>query len=194
MRAYASADKWAEAAENYSKVLAGEPSTANLFTHNDAGRAYAELGRWKDAALAFRRAYSLDFKDYETRDGLMRCYLAIGDADSYKPLCKKLVEDYRRDQSPMIRNNVIWTAALLPGALPDYTEVLQIAAKLMDLKATGATYFNTYGALVYRAKHYSAAVNYLTKSIHAKEGKGDAFDLVFLAMARHRLKQQGPRP
>jgi tetratricopeptide (TPR) repeat protein len=191
VRAFAGAGKWAQAADEYSKVLANESGKANRATHNDAGRAYAELGRWKDAAAAFKRAYNLDSKNYETRQDLLRCYLALNDAASYQPLCKKLIEDYRKDQHPTIRNDVIWNAALLPGALPDYSEVLQIAAKLMDLKTAGATYFNTYGAIIYRAKHYSAAVNYLTKSIHAKAGKGDAFDLVFLAMARHRLKQPG---
>ena len=34
---------------------------------------------------------------------------------------------------------------MLPGALSNYAEVIEIARKLVDDKAAGAAYFNTYG-------------------------------------------------
>jgi len=141
--------------------------------------------------VAFERNYKLDPGDYTTCNQLLRCYLVLHDAAPFQRLCKELVAKYGKDQNPVIRNNVIWTAALMPDALPNYTEVVHIASKLMDIKGNGATYLNTYGSLLYRVRQYRAAVSHLNKSIEAKKGKGDAFDWIFLAMAKHRLKEPG---
>jgi uncharacterized protein HemY len=48
-------------------------------------------------------------------------------------------------------------------------------------------YLNTLGVALYRAVRHDEAVPVLKRSLDASGGKTDAYDLFFLAMARHRL-------
>jgi serine/threonine protein kinase/WD40 repeat protein/Flp pilus assembly protein TadD len=191
--AFSHARKFAQATEYYTSLLTQEAESENPLLHMAGGRALAEEDRFKDAAAAYQKARALEPKNEQVRGDLLRCYVALGDVRSYQPLCKEEIERYAKDKNINARNNAIWLAALLPGALTSYSEVIDIARKLVDNKSAAATYFNTYGALLYRAKHYLAAINFLSRSIQAQNGKGDAFDWVFLAMARHQLKQSGDR-
>jgi uncharacterized protein HemY len=87
------------------------------------------------------------------------------------------------------------TALMRPGAslLPRGPGVGQLINSLLNRKDAGFVYFNTYGALLYRAGRYSGAVTFLNKAIEDQKGQGNAFDWVFLAMALHRLGQPGDR-
>jgi hypothetical protein len=84
-------------------------------------------------------------------------------------------------------------AALIPNAVRDYTEVVELGRKLMNIPATGGVYFNTYGAILYRAGQHPSAIGFLRRSIDAQKGKGNAFDWVFMSMARHKSRQPGDR-
>ena len=48
-------------------------------------------------------------------------------------------------------------------------------------------YLNTLGVAYYRACRFALAIKRLKESLAANRGEFDAFDLFFLAMARHRL-------
>jgi tetratricopeptide (TPR) repeat protein len=65
-----------------------------------------------------------------------------------------------------------------------------LAKRAVDLDVSGtALYLNTLGVSLYRAGRYDEAVPFLERSLASGRGETDAFDLLFLAMARQRLGQ-----
>jgi len=192
-RAFAQAKKWDQAIEAYNKVSAQEPDNRDILLHDAAGIAFAQSGRWKDAKTAFERGLSIDPSADWIQGKILPCYIVLNDVSSYRILCEQLIARIAKDANRVTVANTLWLAALLPDALAEYNDVLKRAKKLMDEKAPGATSFRTYGALLYRAKQYPNATGFLNRSIEAQNGKGNVFDWVFLAMARHRAKQPGDR-
>ncbi len=117
----------------------------------------------------------------------------MNDRPAYRRLCPRLISGHLQDDNPLRRNNAIWQAALVPDAVSSYGELLAAARSLMDRKDAGEAYFNTYGALLYRAHRDPSAITFLKRSIDAQKGQGNAFDWAFLAMALHRQAQPGAR-
>ncbi len=74
-----------------------------------------------------------------------------------------------------------------PGWLARSPAALALARKAVELSPDTAIYLNTLGVAEYRAGEFAGAIATLEKSLAAAKGKSDAFDLFFLAMARHRL-------
>jgi len=197
-RAYAQAKKWDPAFEAYSKVMGLEPGNRNMLLHQDLGEALAQSalahpGRWKAAEDAFERAWSIEPNADWIVIRIMRCYLALNNAQSYRPLCERLIAQAAKDPNLDSVNRAVWLAALLPDALSSYDEAKKCAKKLVDGKKVDPAYFRSYGALLYRARQDSAAIRQLEQAIEAQNKTGSAFDWVFLAMARHRLRQPGDR-
>jgi tetratricopeptide (TPR) repeat protein len=73
--------------------------------------------------------------------------------------------------------------------LRDPEQALVLARKAIALTPGTAIYLNTLGVALYRAGQNAEAVATLEKSLAASKGESDAFDLFFLAMARHKLGQ-----
>jgi tetratricopeptide (TPR) repeat protein len=86
-------------------------------------------------------------------------------------------------------NNLAWRLANAPVALRDLEQALVLARKAVTLTPGAAIYLNTLGVALYRNGHYAEAIGTLEKSLAAGKGESDAFDLFFLAMARHKLGQ-----
>jgi len=86
-------------------------------------------------------------------------------------------------------NNLAWRLATGPPALRDPERAVSLARKAVDQTSSSAVYLNTLGVALYRAGQYAEAIPTLERSLTAGEGQSDAFDLFFLAMARHRLGQ-----
>ena len=86
-------------------------------------------------------------------------------------------------------NNLAWRLATGPVALRDPEQALVLARKAVALTPGTAIYLNTLGVAQYRAGQYAEAIATLEKSLAASKGESDAFDLFFLAMARHKLGQ-----
>jgi len=84
-------------------------------------------------------------------------------------------------------NNLAWGLATGPAAARDFTRALNLARRAVALAPGEQIYLNTLGVVLYRAGQYAEAVPVLEQSLAAGKGHFDAFDLFFLAMARHRL-------
>jgi serine/threonine protein kinase/WD40 repeat protein len=84
-------------------------------------------------------------------------------------------------------NNLAWQLATGPPGLRDPQRALELARKAVALTPGTAIYLNTLGLAQYRAGHFTEAIANLEKSLAAGNGESDAFDLFFLAMARHKL-------
>jgi serine/threonine protein kinase/WD40 repeat protein/tetratricopeptide (TPR) repeat protein len=123
------------------------------------GRAAAGLGRL-DAALA----------DCEAA---MRCKPSEAERESLSMLC----------------NNLAWPLVSGPAAGRDPPRALSLARHAVTLVPGRADYLNTLGVALYRAARFAEAVPVLEQSLAAGRGESDAFDLLFLAMARQRLGQ-----
>ena len=86
-------------------------------------------------------------------------------------------------------NNLAWRLATGSVASRDPEQALVLARKAVALTPGTAIYLNTLGVALYRAGQYAEAIATLEKSLAASKGESEAFDLFFLAMARHTLGQ-----
>jgi serine/threonine protein kinase/WD40 repeat protein len=92
----------------------------------------------------------------------------------------------------LICNNLAWTLATGPTSSRDPQRAISLARRAIELAPGQAIYLNTLGVAQYRAGRYAEAVSTLEKSRAAGSGGSEAFDLLFLAMARIRLGQIAP--
>jgi len=192
-RSFARDKKWAQAADAYTTAVAHDPANRDADFHQDGGQALAEVGRWKEAAAAFDRLLAIDPGRFDNKRFRAHCYLALHDLASYRRFCEAAIRHDGKTQDKNLANNLVWQAALIPNAVGNYTEIVSLGSKLMNVRPTSAVFFNTFGAILYRAGQYKSALTHLQLSIDAQKGNGNAFDFVLMAMARHKLKQPDSR-
>ncbi len=192
-RAYFEAKKWPEASDAYSRAMARAPDTIEPRVHELMGESLAGRQRWKEATAVFETLASDDPANINRQYDLLRCYLALKDHKGVQRICQAEITRHGKSGDRALANVAIWHAALLPDAVSSYAEVLEIARKLNNTRNPAPNECNTFGALLYRAGHYSSSLALLKMSIDGKHGKGDAFDWVFTAMARHKSNLPGDR-
>ena len=78
---------------------------------------------------------------------------------------------------------------LAPGhpSSQDLDRALKLSLRAVDLAPGQQVSLNTRGVVLYRAGQYAEAVSILDKSLKAGRGQFDGFDLLFPALAHHRL-------
>jgi tetratricopeptide (TPR) repeat protein len=86
-------------------------------------------------------------------------------------------------------NNFAWGLVNAPGSTRDPQRALSLARRAVELAPGRSILLNTLGVAQYRAGQYAEAIATLEKSVATGKGESDAFDLFFLAMARHRHGQ-----
>ncbi len=196
VRGYVNSSKWAQAAEAYQKAVALEPGNGDPSFLEAGGQAFFELRRWKEAALLQERVVALDPGSWGKQMVLFYCYLALNDEPACRRLCEAAIKRYGKDRDLVhkdrfLANNLISQATLIPDAVRDYSELLEMGRKLVDKQQPGGNNYNTYGSILYRARRYKPALTFLQKSIDAQKGEGNAHDWVFTAMARYKSRQPG---
>jgi serine/threonine protein kinase/tetratricopeptide (TPR) repeat protein len=191
-RAFARLKRWPEAARQYAAAIARDPSIGDAGLHRDAGWAFAELGGFREAAAAYERAVQLEHI-FEDQRLLSRCYLALRDTPSYQRLCEAAMKQFGRNQEKIVINSLVWQVALIPGAIANVKEAVNLGRSLMNAKPPNAAFFNTFGGILYRDKQYNAAIGQLQRSIDAQKGVGNRIDWLMMAMARHKLKMPDAR-
>jgi tetratricopeptide (TPR) repeat protein len=100
---------------------------------------------------------------------------------------RAIVDRTHRFRLDVIVNNLAWKLA--NGAEPRRDPVLaaRLATFAVALSPGEQASLNTLGVAHYRAGRFDQAIETLEKSLKAGKGQLDGFDLVFLAMAHHRL-------
>jgi tetratricopeptide (TPR) repeat protein len=174
-----------EAADNFTKVLDADPGRHPV----RFGRAqiWLRMGRLPEAMAdlaSLVEHYPQDPALYELRS---RVHERLGHREEAQADMQRAVE------SPVAGaqhyNNLAWRLATGPIALREPEQALVLARKAVALTPGTAIYLNTLGVALYRTGHYAEAIATLEKSLAASKGESDAFDLFFLAMARHKLGQ-----
>jgi alkane 1-monooxygenase len=84
-------------------------------------------------------------------------------------------------------NDLAWLLLTGPKELRDPAQALPQARKAVELDPEQFLYHNTLGVAQYRNGLYPEAISTLEKSLKARLGKFDGFDLFFLAMCHARL-------
>jgi tetratricopeptide (TPR) repeat protein len=84
-------------------------------------------------------------------------------------------------------NNLAWFLATYPDPkLRDPIRAVALAKKAVEMAPTEGMYWNTLGAVHYRAGKWKAAIEGLNKSMELRNG-GDSFDWFFVAMSHWQL-------
>jgi eukaryotic-like serine/threonine-protein kinase len=177
-----------EAVDDFTKVLDVDPGREPVRYRRV--QIWLRIGRFQEALADLApllEHYPKDPSLYELRS---QAHDRLGHREQAQADMKQAVE------SPMAGaqhyNNLAWRLATGPVALRDPEQALVLARKAVAMAADTAIYLNTLGVALYRAGHYAEAIATLEKSLAASKGESDAFDLFFLAMARHKLGQLGP--
>ena len=191
--AYAESKQWNQAIDAYNKAIVLELDGVDPRLVEVIAGSLAQANRWKEAKEPFEKTAALDPGNFNKQLDLSRCYLALGDLASYRRLCETAIARHGKTKDRNLANNVIWMTALIPDAVRNYARVVEIGHKWMNTGKPDPNLFNTYGAVLYRAKQYKSSLAYLKRSIDAQNGKGNAHDWVFTAMARRKSKEPGDR-
>jgi WD40 repeat protein/Flp pilus assembly protein TadD len=174
------------AADDFTNVLAADPE--HEAARDARARAWLALGRPQDALADLDeliRSHPGDASFIERR------------GEVHERLGHDEAAGADRARAAELPQPSSWTlndtaSELITGAvyLRDPERAVRLAKKAVALAPSQATFVNTLGIALYRARRYAEAVSTLEQSLAAGRGKSDAFNLFFLAMARHRLGQR----
>jgi tetratricopeptide (TPR) repeat protein len=172
-----------EAADDFTMVLEGEPGRHSVRYYR--AELSVRLGKFPEALADLDLLIQHFPKDptlYELRS---RAHDQMSHREQAQADIKKAGESPRAGARHY--NDRAWTLATGPLALRDPQQALDLARKAVALTAGQADYLNTLGVAQYRAGQFALAIATLEQSLEAGDGASDAFDLFFLAMARHKL-------
>jgi len=144
-------------------------------------------GRWEEVVEDFARY--VEYAGYSEpawfRHALLRLHVA--GVDEYRRVCSDLMKRFGTTKDPLLANNLAWSCALGPKAVPDLTQCVALAEGAAAAKPESRSLRNTLGAILYRSGDFAGAVKHLNKSIELHGKGGSATDWLFLAMSHHRL-------
>ena len=158
--------------------------------------SFAEKKKWKIVANLYRRAASLGpFQLIHIhRINLVR--LKLDQANVYAGHCQRLLASIKQSGgqvSPAQANFFAWLCCIGPANKEDAAyaaKLIEAALATLPKSAKQArySYLNTWGATLYRAGQYKAAIQRLNEGIELHGAQGGPMDWLFLAMAHQQLK------
>ncbi len=176
-----------EAVDDFSKVLDADPESRSSVRYRRA-QIWHRLGKFQEALADLDiliKRFPRDPALYELR-GQVHDWL--GHREQAKADMKQAAESPQAGAEHY--NNLAWRLATGPAALRDPEQALVLARKAVALTPGTAIYLNTLGVAQYRVGQYGEAIATLERSLAAGHGGTDAFDLFFLTMAHHQLRQR----
>jgi WD40 repeat protein len=153
--------------------------------HHRAHR-FERLGQWKLAVADLDQAVRGLPKDAHLREARAEDHLLLKEyAEAIEDLKAALEIDAAR---PEACNALAWVYLTAPPELRDPAQALPLAQRAIELRPAERAFRNTLGLAYYRAGQFAKAAEALEDNVKS-EHPGMTFDLLFLAMSRHRMGQ-----
>ena len=174
-----------QAASEFDAALRLSPQDPQirLEAHHNRGRLYVHRRQWRDTAAEFSKAAELEPDNAKVWRCRALAHFADGDVDAYRQTCKAMLERFGRTEDRFASGNVLLACVLRDDTLPDMKRLLPLTRVSDALWHWGT---EVHGAALYRAGRYEECVQSFETA--ARKYRPRAWDWCFLAMARHRLR------
>jgi WD40 repeat protein/serine/threonine protein kinase/tetratricopeptide (TPR) repeat protein len=183
-RAHRQVSQRAEAFEAIEKALG--QNARDPWIEYERGKLFVESGEWEKAAAAFGKARRASRPSISVFTDEARTRLHQGDIEGYRQICADLVRDYGDATDAQTANNAAWACCLGPDGLADLTPAVGLS-ELAVKRVADHNNLNTLGAILFRSGNPEEAIKRLQEGIKKSPDGASMSDLVFLAMAHHRL-------
>jgi WD40 repeat protein/tetratricopeptide (TPR) repeat protein len=155
------------------------------YIFRNRGTCFAELGRWKEAAGAYRRAVELHDAKVGFRSELVRIYAELREFDSARALCEPLVPALADGTEASRVDAIAWLCCARPGLLKDYGPAIRAIERIVETRPNVALYRETLAWLHLRAgQPVEAARHYETFAKLRPEGGVHFWTGMALALQR----------
>jgi WD40 repeat protein/tetratricopeptide (TPR) repeat protein len=185
-RAHVAMGKWEQATEDITSAI--DRGAGGWKVRLDRGQAYAALHQWDRAAADYSKAVELGASSDRVLSAHAILRLGVGDEKGYRRTCAAMLERFGKTENPKIANNVAWVCSYAPGAVPDLTPAIELAAKVARSHPKKYATLNTEGAILFRAGKYAEAVARLKTACKEHPRGGGPFDYLLLALAHQHLE------
>jgi WD40 repeat protein/tetratricopeptide (TPR) repeat protein len=223
----AAASQWQEAIDDLTKarqllpqadatVLRGTGPSRELAVLHTRSRAYAAMGRWRDALADLQPLVQSPFSrpSIETVLDYALILLQVGDAKGYAQACQRLLQEFsnpaNEPKSTVVTSefgyqevhqygqafdtraaaSVVWVCCLSPQALPDWKALVQVArnAAAKAPQDYGYVAARALGAALHRAGQWDESRKQLEAAAAMRPQPSPSVWL-YLAMTLHRQGQ-----
>jgi hypothetical protein len=110
--------------------------------------------------------------------------LGRGDQQAYRHLCREVSHNLVPSLQPAESEIVTWSCALAPGAVTDYTVLLELARRASEAKPFTAGLLRAQGALQFRAGRFQDAIVTLEKIANPEGNMTEITAAIFLGLSR----------
>jgi tetratricopeptide (TPR) repeat protein len=180
---YRQLGQWDKAIADYSRTIAVEPRYDQAWM--ERGWVHAELRQWKEAAADYAKAVALRPDAPSYWDYSAMAHLAAGNTKAYRDVCHGMVERFKNTKDSNVAERVVVTCVAAPEAIADSARLVALAELACSVNREWTV--GVLGAARYRADKVSPALECLREK--AKSAPPRAWDLLFMALAHHRLGQ-----
>jgi len=133
----------------------------------------------------YSRSVQKGSMDYSAYYQLALCHLVVGDMEAYRTDCQMMREKFDSSNDVLQLQFTAWTTALAPGAMQDYSPVIELAKRAEAISKVPPYHL---AALRYRAGEFGEASDILLKLTEVENpNSSPAYVWYFLSMAEHQL-------
>jgi tetratricopeptide (TPR) repeat protein len=185
--AYARLGQWDKAVADFSTAIALDAKWAAARINR--GDAYKMSAQPDKAVADYSKAIDLMMPNDRY---LVHVYLARAESQGRFARFEQARTDLQTalklaPTSAAVQNALAWLLATCPEAkLRDPARAVELATRAVQQTQKDGNYWNTLGVAQYHAGNWMATIAALNKSVKLRQG-GDAYDLLFLAMAYQKL-------
>jgi serine/threonine protein kinase/Flp pilus assembly protein TadD len=184
-------NKLDEAIAEYRETLRLEPQKEpeNFLAHQGLGQLLALKNRLDAAIVELTEAARLKPDNADAYCALVPALLRLGKRQEAQAALEKAIKQLKPTDAAW-SNELAWLLATCPDqSFRDVPRALELARKAVGVKPRDGSFWNTLGAVQYRAGDWKAAIKALEKSMALRNG-GDPCDWFFMAMTHGRLGDQ----